>query len=251
MKLSSFMIMIFLGFVISIPFYVYTSIAYMLLAKRTKTKKEWVAWVPFLRAYLISKIADMRWWPMFFFLPGVVTVISFLMEVRTGLLFIFFLLSTVSIFVFLIYWIIWHWKIFVKVGRPGWWSLAVALPYIGYFVYLVFLGIAAFGKPKKINNSFNLGLMSILLLIPFYPIILLVWTILSSVMTIILSLVGLGFDTSLLVPLISYSVFLLGSVLGYSAVRTADDRKLSKIGKVMGIIGLTMHIGMFLFQLFL
>jgi hypothetical protein len=37
------------------------------------------------------------------------------------------------------------WKTFEAVGRPGWWAIFMIIPILN-IVYLVFLGIAAWGK---------------------------------------------------------------------------------------------------------
>ncbi len=115
--------------------YVYSSFAYMALAKKTKTEPIWLAWIPVVRYYLIAKMANRPWWPIFL-LIGYFVPYPF---VRFA-----------CMIAFTVFFVLWSWKIFEKVGRPGWWSLFSLIPVVGGIVFLVLLGIAAWGKsPKK------------------------------------------------------------------------------------------------------
>ncbi len=126
--------------------YVYLSLAYSKLAKKTRTSPSWLAWVPFFRLYLISKMAKMHWWPMLLVIPILLAIPLFFISKIAALIFL-----TIGIFCIIaggVLTIIWHWKIFERVGKPGWWVLLILIPYAGGIVFFVFLGIAAWSDKK-------------------------------------------------------------------------------------------------------
>jgi uncharacterized membrane protein YhaH (DUF805 family) len=143
---------IFLGFailffVISLAVYVYTALAFMKLAKKTNTPNGWMAWIPIVNLFLISKMAKMHWWPiLLLIIPLLVGIISpFLGETVATIL---GLLVFVSYLVLIVFAFIWQWKVFEAVGRPGWWVLLAIIPFVGTLIYLILLGVAAWGNPK-------------------------------------------------------------------------------------------------------
>lgn len=123
---SPFSIIIFL------IIYVYMALAYIALAKKTQTTPAWLAWVPIANFYLVSKMARMHWWPILLLIAGLIPI-----------------LGIVAAIAFMVFAIIWHWKIFERVNRPGWWAVLVVIPVVGAFIFYVLLGIAAWGKPAK------------------------------------------------------------------------------------------------------
>ena len=48
---------------------------------------------------------------------------------------------------------IWTWKTFEAVNKPGWWVLSNFVPFIGWLMFFIFLGIAAWGDSKTAKNS--------------------------------------------------------------------------------------------------
>ena len=54
----------FLFVIISIAFYIYTSLALMSIARKTNTENGWFAFIPILNFYLMAKIAKKSWWPI-------------------------------------------------------------------------------------------------------------------------------------------------------------------------------------------
>lgn len=115
--------------IIGIAVYVYTSLAWMSIAKKTKTHPTWLAWIPVANLYQRSKIARMHWWPILLIIVGMIPIIGFF--------------ASIALMVFLI---IWNWKAFERVHRPGWWALFLIIPIIGWVVYLILLGIVAWGN---------------------------------------------------------------------------------------------------------
>ena len=106
--------------------YVYTSWAFMSLARKARVGPARLAWVPLVGpAILMSKAAKMPWWPILF-------LIGILIPFIGGFFYI----------AFLVFFILWLWKTFELVKKPGWWSLFWILQPVG----LVFLGIVAWSK---------------------------------------------------------------------------------------------------------
>lgn len=118
--------------IIYIAIYIYTSLAYMKLAKKTNTEPAWLAWIPIANLYLHSKMAGMHWWPMLLLIGLVIPFVNFAVMI-----------------VLIVFIVIWNWKIFEKVGRPGWWAIFMIVPFVGTIIFLVLLGIAAWGKSLK------------------------------------------------------------------------------------------------------
>ena len=86
----------------------------------------------------MSKIARMHWWPILLLIGILIPFVG----------------SIISI-VFVIFGFIWGWKIFEAVGRPGWWVLWQIIPILGTIIFLILLGIAAWGK-KEVTSSSNI-----------------------------------------------------------------------------------------------
>ncbi|HRZ85152.1 MAG TPA: hypothetical protein P5277_00045 [Candidatus Paceibacterota bacterium] len=158
--ISTFVLMLFiLFFILFIAIYVYSSLALMKIAQKTKTKNAWLAWIPIGNNYLTSKIAKMHWWPLLsgilgfiVFILGFFTLINSFDKLNTLLVILSCLLIFIGIcliIIFIVFSYIWMWKMFEAVKRPGWWVLLSLVPYVGGILMLIFLGIAAWGKPGK------------------------------------------------------------------------------------------------------
>lgn len=105
-----------------IALYVYTALCFRALSIKLGYKKgRWLAWIPIANIFLIPILARKNWKWGFMFLVPIANIV---------------------------FCIIWYWKIFERVGRPGWWTLLVFIPEVGVIVFLVMLGIASFGKKR-------------------------------------------------------------------------------------------------------
>ncbi len=113
-----------------IALYVYSSFAFMAIARRVKCEySPGIAWIPLVGPALISSsIAKMHWWPVLLLLGALIPFV--------GLVFMI---------VFIVYSTIWMWKTFESLRRPGWWAIFALIPGLN-IVYYVLLGIAAWGK---------------------------------------------------------------------------------------------------------
>ncbi|MEK6889453.1 MAG: hypothetical protein AABW80_05095 [Nanoarchaeota archaeon] len=122
--IASFFVLILL---IGIALYIYTSLAFMSIAKRTKCKySPGIAWIPAVGPSLISSnIAKMHWWPILLLIGAFIPFIGIIFSL-----------------VLVVYSTIWMWKTFEALERPGWWAILSFIPVLN----LVLLGIAAWGK---------------------------------------------------------------------------------------------------------
>ena len=96
---------------------VYLWIAYcvQIIAKKTNTPNEWLAWIPIAHLYLLCKMAGRSgWWALAFFVPLLDIVIM----------------------------IIWWWTIAEKRSKPGWLGILMIIP----LVNLIVLGVLAFSE---------------------------------------------------------------------------------------------------------
>jgi len=126
---------IILFMIIGFAMYIYTALAYMKIANKIGTPNGWLAWIPIANFFLIAKMARSHWWPILLFLTYFLAFIPVLVFI-----------PLIAMFIFIIFLIIWHWKIFESVGMGGWWSLMILIPFIGTIIFAVGLGIAAWGN---------------------------------------------------------------------------------------------------------
>jgi len=112
--------------VIGVALWIYTSFAFMAIAKKAKYPKPGFAWIPVVGPALITaKTAQMHWWPILLLAGGLIPIAS-------GVFFLAF-----SVFS-----LIWLWKTYEAIGKPNWWAILMIIPIVG----LIFLGIAAWTK---------------------------------------------------------------------------------------------------------
>lgn len=73
------MMVAFLGIIVIVVAvsYIYTAIAFQIIARKTGTENGWLAWVPIANLYLYCRIADRPgWWLLLFFVPFVQIIIG-------------------------------------------------------------------------------------------------------------------------------------------------------------------------------
>lgn len=105
--------------IILLGFYIYSSLALMAIAKKTKTENAWLAWVPIGNLYLVTQIARQNGlWT----LMVLAAFIPFIGGIAFGAVYI---------------WL--FWQIAEKIKMPGWTSLLLIIP----LVNLVILGLYA------------------------------------------------------------------------------------------------------------
>jgi hypothetical protein len=106
--------------------YIYFAIAWMTIAKKLKNKRPWLAWIPVANMALILQLGNFHWaWIFLILIPF------------AGWLALFILI------------LIANWRIFEKRKYPGWFSISLLLPQIGWILYLVTIGFVAWKDKKK------------------------------------------------------------------------------------------------------
>jgi len=114
--LGAFAILIIAGL------YIYVALALIGIAKKTKTKNAWMAWIPIANFYLVTQMAKLNGlWTLIllaYFIPGI-----------GGLV-----VAGIGIWMF--------WRIAERIRMPGWISLLLLVPVLN----LVVLGIYAWKK---------------------------------------------------------------------------------------------------------
>lgn len=60
--------------------YVYFSLTMMIVAKRLKTKRPWLAWIPVANIFLLTSMAKLPWWPMLFLIPSIILFIIYMIN---------------------------------------------------------------------------------------------------------------------------------------------------------------------------
>jgi hypothetical protein len=121
--------LIFSIFIIAVLFiaaiYIYIALAYKEIAKKLKFKKSWLAWIPIAQWAMLLQLGGFHWaWIFLLLIP---------------------ILGWIAVFVLLI---IAHWRIFEKLKHPGWFSLSIIIPQIGFILYAIAIGFAAWSKKK-------------------------------------------------------------------------------------------------------
>jgi len=109
--------------------YVYTSLAWMTIAKKLKYKNAWLAWIPFANVSMILQLGKFHWAWVF--------------------LALFPILGWIALIVLIL---ISYWRIFEKRKFPGWLGLiplAACIPKLGMLAGIAFLIVLGFVAWKK------------------------------------------------------------------------------------------------------
>ncbi len=118
--------MILISIIVAIGLYIYTSFAFMAIAKKAKQKNPGLAWIPGVGPLIIAyQTSKMHWWPWLLLIGCLIPFLGWI--------------ATMTFWVFSI---IWMWKMFEKVKKPGWWAILMIIPIVG----LIMVGIAAWSK---------------------------------------------------------------------------------------------------------
>ncbi|MAH51375.1 hypothetical protein CMI37_36500 [Candidatus Pacearchaeota archaeon] len=147
-----FLLIILFVFVLFIGTYIYASIAFMAICKKLGRGDGGLAWIPIIgKSLLASRIAKMHWWPLLFYLSFLLIPFMILFKNIAFMIFSIFIMAG-GMITFSVFYVIWHWKLFKAVGRPGWWILLMFVPQVGGILYFVFLGIAAWGEEEAVEK---------------------------------------------------------------------------------------------------
>ncbi len=154
-SMGVFLLIMFLFVFFVLIAYVYQALSLYYIARKTKTPNEWLAWIPIGNLVLMANIAKMHWWPVLLYVPGIffmfISIVASIMG-NMVLEIIFTVLSYIAMIALGVYMIMWLWKIYENVSRPGYWSLvpliisviSLSMVVIGLIIYsplLFWLGI--------------------------------------------------------------------------------------------------------------
>jgi hypothetical protein len=147
--LAGLMAVLFAFFIISliigVAVWIYTSLAFMAIGRKAKYSSPGIAWIPGIGPLIIAyKTSGMPSWPWFLLLSIVLLPLGLIPIV--GILIM--LIYTACMLTFGVFAIIWQWKLFEAIGKPGWWVLMAIIPFVGPIIYLILLGIAAWSKQQ-------------------------------------------------------------------------------------------------------
>jgi len=112
--------------VIGVILWVYTSLAFMAIAKKAKLKTPGIAWIPLVGPMIVAfQASKMHWWPWLLFIGCFIPVLNLIVTIALVVMFT-----------------IWQWEMFEKIKKPGWWSILCLISPLN----LIFWGIAAWSK---------------------------------------------------------------------------------------------------------
>jgi hypothetical protein len=112
--------------------WIYMSFAFTAIGKKAGLSSPGLAWIPGIGPVITAfRASKMHWWPWLLLLGILISWIP--------LVNIIYILAMI---VFGVYSIIWNWKMFEAIGKPGWWAILYLIP----IVNLVIIGIAAWSK---------------------------------------------------------------------------------------------------------
>ncbi len=113
-------------FIIAVAFWIYSSFAFMAIARKAKDKMPGLAWIPGIGPTIVAfRAAGMHWWPWLLLIGIVIPFVGW-----------------IALLVFAVFSVVWTWKLFEKIRKPGWWSILMIIPVVN----LVMMGIAAWSK---------------------------------------------------------------------------------------------------------
>ncbi len=98
--------------------YIFTALALMVIAKKTKTENAWLAWIPVANLYLMTKIAGVSWWTLLIVLFG-----NFIP-----------ILGGIAALAVMIWW---WWKIAEARNKPGWYGILMLIPIVNLIVMAI------------------------------------------------------------------------------------------------------------------
>ncbi len=119
----------FLGIALMLLFmlgvYIYTSLAWHIIAKKLKHPHPWLSWIPIAGWALQLQLGGFSWlWIFLILIP---------------------ILGWIALFILLI---VSKWFIYEKRKYPGWFSLAVVIPKVGGVLHLIAIGFIAWADKE-------------------------------------------------------------------------------------------------------
>lgn len=117
----------FLGLILG---YIFLGFAFMAIGKKAGLSMPALAWIPFFGPMIIAfQASKMHWWPWLLYIGMILGVFN---------VYIYYIASLI----FFVMYIIWIWKMFEAIKKPGWWAILCLIP----IVNIILISIAAWGK---------------------------------------------------------------------------------------------------------
>jgi uncharacterized membrane protein YhaH (DUF805 family) len=124
--MGAFLIIFLIILILIIGVYIFTSLAYVKIGKKANLENPNLAWIPGIGPLILAyQASKMHWWPWLLYIG---TIIPFI--------------NIIAVLILTAYTIIWHWRLFEAINKPGWWSILLLVP----IVNLVIIGIAAWSE---------------------------------------------------------------------------------------------------------
>ncbi len=106
--------------------YIYSSITLMFIGKKLSYDKPWLAWIPGASFAMVLQLGGFHWALVFLILGAYIPFIGLVFGIAISVL------SIIS-----------YWKICEKRNFPGWTTLLILVPILGFIWMLILLGILA------------------------------------------------------------------------------------------------------------
>lgn len=111
---------------VMIALYIYMSLAFTAIARKAKLSSPGIAWIPGVGPIIIAfRASEMHWWPWLLLIGCFIPIVNIFAGIA-----------------FTVFTIIWMWKMFEEIKKPGWWTILMLIPVVN----LVMIGIAAWSK---------------------------------------------------------------------------------------------------------
>jgi len=112
--------------IIGIVVWIYSSLAFMAMARKDKQSSPGLAWIPLIGPMIVAfRASGMHWWPWLLFIGVFIPFVNIAADIALVVMFT-----------------IWQWKLFEAIDKPGWWSILCLISPLN----LIFWGIAAWSK---------------------------------------------------------------------------------------------------------
>jgi hypothetical protein len=126
--------------------YVYLSLAYSRIGRKAGLSSPGIAWLPYTGPLVITfESSKMHWWP---FLILAIGLALYPLSFAAGSAILALIILLITMVVFGIMAIVWHWKTYEAVGKPGWWIL---VPVISVIIGVVLMSIGVLAKASALS----------------------------------------------------------------------------------------------------